>query len=109
MSDVDSPQSLFEEAVEQESYDPPGDDQPRLFDEPSEWERHWVGMPEFIQENLTSSQQIIVHFENYDDVRAFAELVGQRLTPLTKSIWYPAAEIEHLHDKRYVDEPAGAE
>lgn len=52
----------------------------------------WQGMPEFENEDLTAYQSIHVHFKNREDVDTFAELVGQKLTENTKSIWYPKAE-----------------
>ena len=69
--------------------------------DPSE---EWVGMPEFEQEDLTGVQSIHVHFATRADVEAFAELIGQKLTDKTRSIWYPEAEIESYADKRYSDE-----
>ena len=55
----------------------------------SDWEDEWVGMPEFIQEDLTSHRKIIVHFRDDEDVQKFAELIGQRITPKLPSVWYP--------------------
>ena len=66
-------------------------------------EREWVGMPEFVQENKTAYRTIIVHFENKKNVKKFAKLIGQKLRPLTKSIWFPKAQIEVAKNKRYVD------
>ena len=34
----------------------------------------------------------------------FAELVGQNITPSTKSIWYPEVQITRFMNKRYIDE-----
>ena len=65
--------------------------------------REWRGMPEFSQEDLTPFRSMIVNFATAADVAAFAELVGQRFTPKTRSIWYPKAEIGHFADKRYAD------
>lgn len=70
-------------------------------DDPNE---HWRGMPEFKQEDQTSYQSIHVHFKSAEDRNDFAELVGQKLTEKTRSIWYPEAEIERYADKRYIDE-----
>ncbi len=54
--------------------------------------QHWKGMPEFEQEDLSSYQRIAVHFENPEAVAEFAELIGQKLTDKTRSIWYPEVE-----------------
>lgn len=74
------------------------------FDEKPEWAKEWQNMPEFNQEDLTSNKSIIVHFENEKDMKDFAKLVGQTITPRTQSIWYPKATITRYSDKRYVDE-----
>ena len=68
------------------------------------WEREWVGMPEFKQEDLTSERKIIVHFRNEDDVDKFAELLGQTITKGQKSLWYPEKEARIHADKVWVDE-----
>lgn len=64
----------------------------------------WTGMPEFTQDDQTSWKQLIVHFNTPEDLEAFAKLVGQTLTPKTRSIWFPEAEIGRLVTKRYVNE-----
>ena len=58
----------------------------------SKWKKEWVGMPEFVQEDLNAVQQVIINFATKDDVQAFAELIGQKLTSKTQSVWYPKAE-----------------
>jgi len=45
-----------------------------LFDEPFDWMEEWKDMPEYINEDLSSKRQIIVHFRNDEDVQEFAEL-----------------------------------
>lgn len=79
--------------------------QPLLFDIEEEWRKEWVGMPEFIQDDLTPWKQIIVSFAGLADMAAFAELVGQTITPNTRSIWFPEAEIGRIVNKRYHHEP----
>tara|TARA_R110000803_G_scaffold148996_1_gene214421 strand:- start:620 stop:877 length:258 start_codon:yes stop_codon:yes gene_type:complete len=49
----------------------------------------WVGMPEFIQEKKEPFSKIIIRFDTEDDLKEFAKLIGQKLTPKTKSIWHP--------------------
>jgi len=65
----------------------------------------WKGMPDFSQEDLTPRYSIVVHFSTLEDVEKFATLIGQTVTPYTRSIWYPAAEIGHYMDKLYVSDP----
>jgi hypothetical protein len=58
----------------------------------------WKGMPEFVQEDVTSFRRIIVHFACQDDVDSFAELIGQRLGDKTRAIWYPEAQKTNMTD-----------
>ena len=62
---------------------------------------HWKGMPQFQNEDKTAFRQIIISFANQEAVNAFAQLIGQKLTQDTKSVWYPKAEIETYMDKHY--------
>lgn len=64
-------------------------------------EKEWEGMPEFLQEDETSLQRVIVHFKEQEDIDAFAKLVDQKITPKTRSMWYPEAKIETYADKVY--------
>lgn len=57
--------------------------------EDHDWRAEWVGMPEFVQERKEPFACINVRFASEDDLRHFAELIGQKLTPKTKSIWHP--------------------
>ena len=70
----------------------------------SKWKKEWVGMPEFVQEDLNAVQQVIINFATKDDVQAFAELIGQKLTSKTQSVWYPKAEIFNAINYIYTNE-----
>lgn len=53
----------------------------------------WDDMPEFVQEDNEAYQIINVRFRNAEDVREFANLIGQpNITEKTKSIWHPALD-----------------
>lgn len=65
------------------------DDYLNLFNKDEWWEKYWQGMPEYIQEDLTSFKSIIVHFRNQKDMDEFAELIDQKIKRTTKYIWYP--------------------
>lgn len=82
----------------------PNSDQALLFDiqDVEPWRREWNGMPEFDMKDLTSRKRLIVHFATLGDMQAFAELVEQKLTPKTQSIWFPPAEIGRYANKRYI-------
>lgn len=64
----------------------------------------WKGMPEFEHEDKTAFQSLVLHFKDQAAVDAFAALVGQKVTPKTRYLWYPEVEIETYADKRYVPE-----
>jgi hypothetical protein len=75
-------------------------------DEAAPWYNEWVGMPEFIQDDLQPFKTLIVHFANSADMAEFARMVDQRIGLKTQSIWYPEAEIGRMVDKRYNDASA---
>ena len=71
-----------------------------LFEENPEW----VGMPEFIQEKKEPYKTLTIRFETEKDYQEFAELIGQKLTPKTKSIWHPFKSHWGLKKKVYISE-----
>lgn len=84
----------------------PKDNKRRLtpfLDVPEWWEKDWQDMPEFVQEDQSSYKAIIVHFENKQDMKTFAKLIGQKIGFKTQSIWYPKIEREQLINKLYID------
>lgn len=82
------------------------DKQATLMDIDPDWKKEWEGMPEFNMGNTEPIQKITISFKNREDVRKFGELIGQRLSPRTDSIWFPKQEC-YIAPKsmRYVDEP----
>ena len=66
--------------------------------------KEWVGMPEFVQEKQEPFAKIIVRFETEQDLKEFAELIDQKLTSKTKSIWHPFKSHWGTTVQRYVDE-----
>ena len=65
----------------------------------------WKDMPEFVQDKQEPYQQIIVRFRCKEDVDEFAQLIGQPLTPKTKSIRHPRLARGVNANKVWVDEP----
>lgn len=61
----------------------------------------WEGMPSYTSEDQTAFRDIIVHFANADDVKAFAELIDQNITASTKYVWYPKVERLDLQSQKY--------
>ncbi|HON83255.1 MAG TPA: hypothetical protein PLI22_03850 [Caldisericia bacterium] len=80
-----------------------------LFDIKEWWEEEWIGMPEYVQTNLTPFRTLYIHFENQTDVDDFAKLVNQKITSKTKYIWYPELREIPARDKRYIDEERSGE
>jgi hypothetical protein len=81
-------------------------EQPLLLDVPPDWKAKWKGMPDFEQQDQSPWQSVLVHFKNLQDRQEFAALVGQTVTDLTKSLWYPRAEIRTYADKAYKTQEA---
>jgi len=75
-----------------------------LFGEIITAQAEWQDMPEFFQEDLTPYRVLNVRFRNEEDVQKFAELMGQKITPKLKTIWFPYAEPRVVAHLRYVDE-----
>lgn len=78
--------------------------QPSVFlymDDPYE---EWQGMPEFVQPKKEPFSQLIIRFENEDDMKEFSELINQKITPKTKSIWHPKLIRGKDSHKEYHDE-----
>ena len=61
-------------------------------------------MPEYVSNDLRPYRTLPVHFATKEDMEAFSAFVGQKITKITKCIWYPEAEIGRTAAKRYVDE-----
>jgi len=68
------------------------------------WKKEWWGMPEYSTEDLGSFRSMLVHFESPEDVVSFGDLIGQKITTKTRSLYYPypEAEIRQDRSKRYV-------
>jgi hypothetical protein len=65
---------------------------------PLDYEKEWEGMPEFENKDLSAYKSIHVNFACQADYDAFSELIGQKLTEKTRSIWYPPAEKINMRD-----------
>ena len=64
-------------------------------------DNEWEGMPEFKQQKQEPYSKIIVRFDNEDDLQEFAEMIGQKLTSKSKSIWHPKLIRGKNSKKRY--------
>ena len=63
----------------------------------------WDGMPEFVQPKLTDFACIKVRFRCQEDLDEFAAMIGQPLTPKTKSIWHPSLDRYKEMKPVYID------
>lgn len=77
-------------------------EQEDLFFEGEWWEAEWQDMPEFVQEEKGSYRKLIVHFATPEDAKAFGELIEQPLTHLTRSIWFPKADLANERGMIYI-------
>ena len=61
----------------------------------------WVGMPDFEQSSQKPFAKINVAIRNEKDLEEFSKLIGQKLTPKTKSVWFPELEPSGVGKKRW--------
>ena len=74
-----------------------------LFDKGEPWQEHWKSMPHFSQPDCMPWKTVKVHFENCQDMEAFAKLVDQRIGLNTQFIWFPEAERGKFAHMRWID------
>jgi hypothetical protein len=72
-----------------------------LFNDEFDYDKEWEGMPEFIAEDLKAIASVTINFLTVEDMNAFSELIGRRITFQTKSILFPVVEPVK---KVYIDE-----
>ncbi|MFA7407648.1 MAG: hypothetical protein WCY93_07400 [Anaerolineaceae bacterium] len=68
------------------------------------WEDHWKGMPDYVNEDKTPIKKMLVTFYTEEAIQEFAELVGQKITKKTRSMSYPAQEKDANSLRRWIDE-----
>lgn len=61
--------------------------------QPNDPMQEWEGMPEYNQDDIKPVKDILVHFYTDDDIKVFSELIGQKITKETKSIWFPVRPV----------------
>jgi hypothetical protein len=66
-------------------------------------EAEWEGMPEF-DDPGPCHRKVIVSFDAPEDVRDFFNLIGQKDTGKTKSIWFPCKERNDLEGMRWAED-----
>ncbi|MCG8509470.1 MAG: hypothetical protein MI741_09610, partial [Rhodospirillales bacterium] len=68
----------------------------------------WRNMPEFDQQDLSPYHELNVRFVNEDDYAKFARLIEQKLTPQSKSIWFPKRYQDQCNSDHVYETPADA-
>lgn len=68
------------------------------------WEKEWIGMPEFIQDDLDPVKSLKINFLTEKDYEDFCKLINRDLTMQTKSIWFPDVKKGMNANKVYTDE-----
>jgi hypothetical protein len=63
----------------------------------------WEGMPEFNQQEQARNHLVIL-YETEEDLQKLAKLLGQEITPKTKSVWYPARAKQNIIAITYKNE-----
>ena len=64
-------------------------------------EKEWEGMPEFIQEPL-ALKTIHIHFKKQEDIDEFSNIIKQKITESTITLWHPAKEKENHKETGYI-------
>jgi len=72
-----------------------------LFNDEFDYDKEWEGMPEFVAEDLKAIASVTVNFLTVEDMNAFSNLIGRRITFQTKSVLFP---IMPQVKKVYIDE-----
>lgn len=63
----------------------------------------WEGMPEFKHEDLEPEYTIRVHFATETDRQEFSDLIDQKITSNTRTIWFPPQETLSMANQGYKD------
>jgi len=76
-----------------------------FFDVPTNWEKHWKGMPEFIpiMRNVCHCE-FTVRVRTEGDLKQLSKLLDQEISVRTKTIWYPKLVRERTKHKKYIYE-----
>lgn len=67
-------------------------------------EKHWKNMPKFENEKKTYYQDVVLHFYSQEDVAKFQELTGIKISPRTKTIFFPERGPGETSFEVWVDE-----
>jgi hypothetical protein len=68
--------------------------------------KEWAaaGMPSFVATHAGPAKQLLINFRSEEDMLKFAEVLGQVLTPKTRSVWWPEKLRDENGLKRWISE-----
>lgn len=69
--------------------------------------QEWVGMPEFVAEAPGPDINIKIQFRTEEDKIAFGNMINQKISAKTKSVWWPEREADQNFLKRYIENLGG--
>lgn len=69
----------------------------------NDWEKEWVGMPEYKQTKHMPHKELIVRFKSQKDVDDFFKLINQKEPYKLKSIWFPKPKNKFKKFEVYTD------
>jgi hypothetical protein len=62
----------------------------------------WQGMPEYEHRDLEPYHSITIYIDNESQLPELSTILEQKITPDTKSVWYPKQEREEVKGKAYI-------
>lgn len=80
------------------------EDSEETADAPYTWEYLWGGMPAYTPTNTEPMKKIVLKFKTEEDYHEFGKRFDIKLTPKTKSIFFPPRAICKLDIMRWVDD-----
>lgn len=66
--------------------------------------KEWSDMPEYSQDDKMAFRTLKVHFRDDESINEFSRLLFQKISDKTKSLWFPANEVEKVENIRYESE-----
>jgi|TARA_R110001632_G_scaffold22542_2_gene64704 hypothetical protein len=73
-----------------------------ITEDDKEWREHWVGMPEFVQDDHKPYRTITMKFRRKEDYNNFSTKISQDITERTKSMWHPKLNVTKNLKLRWV-------
>ena len=68
------------------------------------WRQHWVGMPEYTQENAEHFRTVHIKFRKKEHYEEFSKRINQEMTEKTKAIWHPELKVAKNRLFRWIED-----